>query len=350
VRVLHVIQEFAPGGAERVAVSVAKATAANGGQVGAVAAGGPLAEEFPGPISPLPLVEQRPWRLPAAARAVARARRSLRPDVVHAHNPGAGAATALATRRGRSTPAVVTVQGVPDEDYARTARILRLAGLPVVACGPGVADGLAEHGLHVVATIPNSVSPAPPPADRAALAAEWDLPPGPLLVAVGRLVPQKNHSLALRALAKVPGPTLVIVGEGPLRRDLEEEAAALGIADRVRLPGVRADARAIMAAADAVVLPSVWEGLPLAGLEALAAGTPLVTTSVRGIRESLVDGRTALLVPADDPDALAAALTRVLGDEALAAALRRAGLQEASLYTEDAMVEAYGRLYEEIAR
>jgi glycosyltransferase involved in cell wall biosynthesis len=71
---------------------------------------------------------------------------------------------------------------------------------------------------------------------------------------------------------------------------------------------------------------------------------------VRGTREALVDGRTALLVPADDPDALAAALTRVLGDEALAAALRRAGLQEASRYTEDAMVEAYGRLYEEIAR
>src|SRR5262249_10241403 len=175
-----------------------------------------------------------------------------RPDVVHAHNPGMAAVTALATRR----PAIVSVHGVPEEDWAATTRVLRLSRLGVVACGPGVEA--APEG-RVRAAIPDGHPPPPPPAPPPAQP-EW---PRPLLLSVGRLVEQKNHALAIRALAHVPDATLVIAGEGPLRGELEREAREAGVADRVVLAGLRPDARALMGAADAIVLPPRRQRLPL---------------------------------------------------------------------------------------
>ena len=237
----------------------------------------------------------------------------------------------------------MSVHGVPDEDYEHTARALGYSGLPVIACGPGIAEGLAQTGLTVHATVPNGVGPAPEPADRGALGVE-----GRLLVTVGRLTPAKNQGLAVQALAHVPGATLLIVGDGPERHALE--AAARQLDGRVVFTGTRRDARAITGAADVVVIPSESEGLPLAALEALAAGRPIVATAVRGLRDLLDDGRTALLVPPGDPEALAAAVRRVLDDPALARSLGEAGLQEASRYTENGMVAAYLSLYAEAAR
>jgi glycosyltransferase involved in cell wall biosynthesis len=117
------------------------------------------------------------------------------------------------------------------------------------------------------------------------------------------------------------------------------------VAERVVLAGLRPDARSIVRAADAAVLPSRWEGLPLAGIEALAGGTPLVATAVRGIREVFEDGRDAVLVPGDDPGALASALRRVLADKELRGRLRAAGLRKAAQYDEKAMVEQYVAVY-----
>jgi glycosyltransferase involved in cell wall biosynthesis len=350
-RVLHVIQELRTGGAERVVLSLARASADAGGPVAAAARGGELAADFPGPLFPLPLLERRIRRVPAAVVAVARAMRATRPEVVHAHNPAVALAVATATLRGRRPPALVTVQGVPDEDYPRTARLLRLAGLPVVACGPGVAAALEAEGCTVRATIPNSVAPAPEPLAREQLERELGLTNGAaLLVAIGRLVHQKNHELAITALANVPDAVLVVAGEGPLRPELERHARAGGVADRVILAGLRPDARAMVGAADVAVLPSRWEGLPLAGIEALAGGTPLVATRVRGVAEVFEDERDALLVPPDDPAALAAAVRRVLSDRELREQLRRGGLATAAHYTEEAMVQQYTDLYRSLVR
>jgi glycosyltransferase involved in cell wall biosynthesis len=218
-----------------------------------------------------------------------------------------------------------------------------------VACGPGVAAALEEHGLTPFATVPNAVGPAPPAVVRGKLEAEWGLPPtSRLVLAVGRLVEQKNHALAIHAIAQVPEATLVIAGDGPLRGELERVAAEAGVADRVVLAGVRRDARALMGAADAVVMPSRWEGLPLTALEALASGTPLVATNVRGLRELVVDGRDALLVP-EDPNALAEAIRRLLTDRELAARLAEAGRHVEGAGSDRALVESFLRLYERLA-
>jgi glycosyltransferase involved in cell wall biosynthesis len=351
MRILHVIQELETGGAERVLVALVRGSRAAGHDVAVAAAPGAFAADIGVDLFPVPLVRRRLSHLPLAARAVKLALRSFGPNLVHAHNPAMAAVTSLASTRGRRPPGLVTVQGVPDEDYRRSARVLRLAGLPVVACGPGVAAALEEYALRVRATIVNSVPPAARPADRSALAAEWSLGNGQrLVVAVGRLAPQKNHALAIRALAHVPGATLAIVGAGPLREQLERTAEDAGVRDRVVLAGVRADARALMGAADAVVLPSRWEGLPLVGLEALAAGTPLVATAVRGIRELVVDGESALLVPPDDELALARALARALDDRELSDRLRQNGFAIAAAHSEASMVAEYHRLYASLLR
>jgi glycosyltransferase involved in cell wall biosynthesis len=348
MRILHAIQELRTGGAERVVVALARGAVAAGHEVAVASAPGSLVAEVDGPHFTLPLVERRPWRLPAAILAVRRAVRAFGSDLVHCHNPGVAAAAGPATLRGRRPRGLVSVHGVPDEDYGRAALVLRLAGLPVVACGPGVELGLEAAGLRPLMTILNGVSPAPPPADRAALAAEWGITPDqPLVLAVGRLVPVKNHQLAVRALAQVPDATLAIVGEGPLLDDLRRAAAEASVADRVVFTGLRPDARELIGAADAVVLPSRAEGLPLVALEAFAAGTPLVATAVRGVRELVADD-AALLVPPDDPDTLAAGLRLVLADRSLADRLSAAGQKVAAEHSEDAMIAAYFDLYERL--
>ena len=349
MRVLHVIQELRTGGAERVVASLVRGSTERGHEVAVAAAPGAVADELGLRPFPLPMLDRRPWRVPGGAWRVHRAIRAFRPDLVHAQNPAMALLVALATGRGRRPRALVSVHGVPETDYAPTARLLRVAGLPVFACGPGVETGLADAGFRCAGTILNAVPPPPPPRDRAGLERELGIPAGArLVVAVGRLAPVKNHALAIRAIADVPEATLAIVGEGPLHAQLAAQAASLGLAERVVLTGLRVDAREIMGAADAVVVPSVGEGLPLVALEALAARTPVVATSVRGIRELLTDDHDSLLVPADDPDALAAALRRILDDHALASRLVQAGAELVAPYTEARMVESYLDLYERL--
>jgi glycosyltransferase involved in cell wall biosynthesis len=333
VRILHVIQELGTGGAERILISAYRGAREAGHEVFVVAAPGPLAAELDGDLVELPFVRRRPWRLPAAALAIRRAVRSARPDVIHAYNPTMALAVGLATRR----PGLVNLQGVAEEDWPATVRLVRLSRLAPVACGPGVAAALEEHGLPPFATVPNAVGPAPPPGER--LAAEK------LVVAVGRLVEQKNHELAIRAITQVPGATLAIVGDGPLRPELERLAAELGA--QVIFTGVRRDARALMGASDVVVMPSRWEGLPLTALEALASGTPLVATNVRGLRELVTDGENALLVP-EEPDALAAAIRRVLEDRELAAHLSAAGRRVEGAGSDEALVSGFLAVYERL--
>ena len=340
MRILHVIQELGTGGAERILILAYRGAREAGHEVFVAAAPGPLVSELEGEPFPLPLVRRRPWRLPVAALALRRAVRASRPDVIHAYNPTMALAAGLVSGRGRRPPGLVNLQGVAEDDWPATVRLVRLSGLAPVACGPGVAAALEEQGLRPVATVPNAVGPAPPPGER--LVPESTK----LAIAVGRLVDQKNHELAIRAITQVPGATLAIVGDGPLRGELERLAKELDAP--VLFTGVRRDARALMGAADVVVMPSRWEGLPLTALEALASGTPLVATNVRGLRELLADGEDALLVP-EEPEALATALRRVLDDPELAARLSDAGRHVEGAGSDEALVAGFLALYERLA-
>jgi glycosyltransferase involved in cell wall biosynthesis len=342
VRILHVIQVFDVGGAELLLVSLSRGAREAGHDVGVAAAPGPLADMLGVDPYPLPVLERRKRMVPKGALQLRRAIADFRPDLVHAHNPGMAAITTMATMRGHRPRALVTVHGVPDADYPAAARVLRLGGLPVVACGDAVASALAEERVNVAATIPNAVPPAPRPAARRAIADELGIPDSaPLVITVGRLAPVKNQTLAIRALADVPSARLLVVGDGPLRDELEQAAADAGITDRVTFAGMRSDARALMGAADVAVISSEGEGLPLVVLEALAGGTPLVATAGRGLRELLTDGETARLVPPGNEQALAQAIRDVIDDPELRRRLVAGGRALAAEHDEAEMVASY---------
>jgi glycosyltransferase involved in cell wall biosynthesis len=197
--------------------------------------------------------------------------------------------------------------------------------------------------------IPNGI-PDPPPPTGADVRAGLGLAPGqPLLVAFGRLDPQKGFDVLVEAASRVPGAAVVIAGEGGERAALEALVSRLGLQDRVRLPGFRGDVPDLVAAADAAVFPSRFEGSPLSVIECMAAGAAIVATPVGGVPELLEDGRQALFVPADDAGALAEALTRLIGDPALRAELgARARERQQAEFGLDAMLDRVSALYDEL--
>jgi glycosyltransferase involved in cell wall biosynthesis len=143
----------------------------------------------------------------------------------------------------------------------------------------------------------------------------------PVLLVVGRLEAQKGHRVLLGALPAVrqefPRVRLVCLGTGGLQRALEAEAQALGVEDAVRFVGFQSNVADWLSLADLSVLPSFYEGLPLAAVESLAAGRPVVATVVDGTPEVVVDGKTGFTVPPGDPRSLAEALCRILRDPGL---------------------------------
>ena len=164
------------------------------------------------------------------------------------------------------------------------------------------------------------------PVDRAAAKTGLGID-GPLIVSVGALIARKGHDIVIAALADLPGATLLIAGEGPERRRLEAQIAALGLGDRVRLLGsvAHGDLPPLLAAADVMALASSSEGLANAWVEALACGTPIVITDAGGARE-LVTNAAAGRIIAREPAAFAAAIREILAAPRPADAVRAAAL------------------------
>ena len=154
-----------------------------------------------------------------------------------------------------------------------------------------------------------------------------------LLVAVGRLSPEKGIDVLIDALSRLRAPRvrLALVGDGPERERLRARAERAGLAERVAFVGHIATPGDFLQAADVVVLPSRSEGIPNVALEAMALGRPLVATAVGGTPEIVVDGVSGILVRADDSQRLAAALDRVLADSGLAARLADGAREHAVL-------------------
>ena len=329
---------------------------------------------------------------PGDTTSILRLRKLLtaRADVAHAHGLRAGALSLLAlalVRRGRRPRTAVTVHNAPPAGGGAPALVYRLlerlvarrADL-VLCVSPDLEDRMRAAGARRVERAVIAAPEAPPaqpgtplaasspvrPADAAAgqptaSAGTSAGPPGtvirplavpegrPVVFGAGRLAPQKGFAVLLEAAvswrALDPVPLVVIAGDGPLGGELMARAAALGV-DAV-FAGHRDDVAALLAIAAVFVLPSQWEGQPLALQEALRAGTPVVASRAGGIPE--LAGDAALLVPPGDAPALAAAVSSVLTDPVLAAALRVAAASRAAVLPSpadavDAALAAYQAL------
>jgi len=199
-----------------------------------------------------------------------------------------------------------------------------------------------------VSVLPNPAPEIPPLPSRDELRAELSLE-GAVLAFAGRLGPQKSLGVALEAVAAVPEVTLAVAGDGPDRLALERRAHELGLDGRARFLGSvsRESVLRLFRAADASVLSSSWENFPHTVVEALAVGCPVIATAVGGVPEVVRDGENGLLVPPDDPEALAAAIRRFFGDHELRRRLAAAAPGSVVTYTEEAV---FGWIEEELAR
>jgi len=167
---------------------------------------------------------------------------------------------------------------------------------------------------------------------------------------VGALVAHKGQERLLEAFTSLaggrPGLHLALVGDGPLRAELEGKAALLGIAQRVHLAGFREDIPAVMSALDIMALPSIsGEGSPAVVKEAMACRVPVVATELDGVREIVDEGVDALLVPPGDAARLAQALDALLADAALRERLSARALEKVRHYSVETMVERTEEVY-----
>ena len=234
---------------------------------------------------------------------------------------------ARAARRA-GVPAVVQTQHLPWRIGSRKPRARLFHALEpvdhVIMVSEAQRRTYERIGLHPrrITTVLNGVRPRGPGLGRARARAELGLPPlAPVVLTVGRLTVMKGQRYLMAAVpglaARFPGLQVVIIGDGHLREALERQAADLGVTGNVRLAGHRPDARLLLDAADVFVLPSVNEAMPLALLEAMDAGLPVVATRVFGSAEIVDDGEVGLLVRPGDSDALESALARLLADPEL---------------------------------
>ena len=248
-------------------------------------------------------------------------------DVVHTHMPLPAVAARLALPGRR--PAFVHTEHNMWDRYRRPTRWANAAtyrrNARVIAVSDGVAGSIRSSvPVEVVVHGTDPSLAVTGEAARAAARAELGLAPDARVVgSVGNFTAKKDQATLLRAVAEVPpadlggggDAVLVLVGLGPLEGELRALARDLGIAERVVFAGSRDDVFALLPALDVFALSSRFEGLPIALLEAMASGVAPVATRVGGIPEVITDGRDGVLVDPGDPTGLAAALTRVLGDD-----------------------------------
>jgi glycosyltransferase involved in cell wall biosynthesis len=289
--------------------------------------------------------------------------------LVHTHTTKPGIVGTLAARRAGIPAVMHTVHLFPFHE--ETGRLTTTAYVAAERLATRWCDRIVtvseyqrEWALRVgigkpgqIIAIPNGV-----PTDRARptrlpaeVRTELGVGKAFMILSTGRLAEQKGLEYLIRSAAllreDLPTARYVLAGEGPLRLRLSKLVSDLGLQDTVSFVGHRSDVGDLLAAADLVVLPSLWEGLSISLLEAMAAGKPVITTTIGSNREVTNEGETAVLVPPKDPESLAAAIRLLARDPGRLAELGRKG-QEAQLerYTLQRMLDAYVAEYDRLLR
>jgi glycosyltransferase involved in cell wall biosynthesis len=249
--------------------------------------------------------------------------RSERPAIVNTHLWTADLWARLAAVIARVPRIVVTEQNVDlwkGSVHRAIDRVLFLATDLVICVSDEVRAFYRELGVPEsrMRVLPNAIDLAPFAAAGPREPRPGE-PDGFVFLCVGRLHPQKGHAVLLDAVRLLCDSgerrfRLLLAGEGPLRQDLAARAEALGVAEHVHFLGFRSDVPDLLQKCDVMILPSLYEGLPLAVLEAMAAARPVIATQVGGNAGVLEHGVHGLLVPPQDASALAAAMGRLLGD------------------------------------
>ncbi len=308
------------------------------------------------PVPPMPEGWLGAARLPKFAWQL----RNKRPAVFHAHLTWPrGCKFGLAAAIMAGIPAIIATEQLFVETSLNSSirlqqRLLARGVDRYIAVSREVASRLHET-FHIppgkLKVIPNGIPvtafnrPANP-ALRATLTPSLERP---IILTLARLDKQKGLSYLLEAAAQVPGALFVLVGDGPERESLETQSRQLGTTERVIFLGYRQDVADLLSICDVMVLPSLFEGLPLSVLEAMAANKPVIATNIGGTNEAVIDNETGLLVPPADSAALAAAIHKLLENPQLSQKLAAAGKKQVQRkFSVEAMVRGVTQTYEEI--
>jgi glycosyltransferase involved in cell wall biosynthesis len=369
LRVLHVIDSAGLYGAEAMLLDLCSELRALD-QVPIIASVGHPRE----PEKPLERaararrLEVRPVRIgrgpnPLGAIELVRHARIEKADVIHTHGYKGNILLGFLPRRVRRVPIIATVHGYTDVGaFDRLALYRLLDGLALahvdravlVHRGMVATGGLARLRDGRWSVIENGIRLASPDVDVPADITEICAGRFPVIGAIGRLSAEKGFESLLRAARDVllqhDRAILLIFGEGPERAALERLSSQLGIADRVAMPGYRAEARNCFRLFDVFVLPSLTEGLPITLLEAMQAGVPIVASAVGGVPDALANGDAGMLIRAGDTAGLERAIRQCVDDPAWAARLRVRAHSNSTRFTSHSMARQYLDLYREVTR
>ncbi|HEX8228372.1 MAG TPA: glycosyltransferase [Chloroflexia bacterium] len=340
VRVLQIIDVLGPGGAEMLLLTLASSIDASRFDLHVCG----LRPDYPSDLAPeiralgVPVVamnQRNAYDVPTLLSLV-RYIRKHKIDIIHTHLLASdimGRVAGFITR----TPVVSTVHNSrQDFDHEPARRrwmerwSARLWCSRLIVVSPALREEIAGwYGLPAsrFVAIPNGVDTTRfrpmPELDSTALKRDLLGDPAvsgeaPLVLNVARLMPQKGLNYLVEAarlvIDKRPEVRFAVVGQGDLKDELDAQVADLGLTGKFVLAGVRSDVPELMAASDVFVLSSLWEGLPISLLEAMSSACPVVSTEVGGVGGVVQDGRTGLLVPPEDPQALAHAILSCLDD------------------------------------
>ena len=246
-------------------------------------------------------------------------------------------------------PALRLIRSALPYVYRRVARVIAISAGVAAEVVEAVGRDVAPTVIYNAGWDEHVTTGAQAPIDEPVPAAGRQL-----VLACGRLSEQKGYRFLLRAMRDVVKDVdaeLWILGDGPLRHELEEEATRLELTERVRFLGFRDNPYRFMAAADVFVLSSLWEGFANVIVEAMACGAPVVATDCpHGPAEIIVDGESGLLVPSGDADAIGRAIRRVLTDAGLRSSLATNGRRRARDFGAIASARAHERVFEEVAK
>ena len=288
-----------------------------------------------------------------------------RPALLHVHHVWPASDRYLPSlAEAAGVPHLVLTEHIVGQPHSAGQKLLKRRELAradavTAVCGAVAESLVRDYGVprERIRVVPNGAdAPAEGAEHEAARRVRLELGASalrPLWVCAARLEEQKGHAVLMEALAEVKRRGLdfvvALAGEGSLRAALERKVAELGLTDCVRFLGMVEEIGPLLTAADAVVMPSLWEGLPLTLLEALARGRPVVASATGGIPEVIEDRVSGRLVPPGDVAALAEALEWLHRRADLAAALGREGAARVrESFTWERVVQSFEEVYDEV--
>lgn len=371
LRVVQLVNSTEYGGVEEHVRELGSGLVRAGDQVRIVCPPAPAADRFAASAGSQGLDVQRlelaggssPRALVGSISSLRRMLRAWRPDVLHVHLTGytGGRVAVLAARSAQVGAILCTAHLAPSKPVPARVRAAR----QLLNVGVHRFLAVSEHSLNLQvrylaqprsrsAVAYNGVDPGrfPETVDRGSARRSLGLPAGsPVIGTIARLSPQKSIETLIESLptifARRPNVHVLVVGDGPQRDRLSKLAEKLGVADRLHLAGFRTDIPQCLAAMDVFVLPSLFEGLPISILEAMASGLPVVATSVDGVPEAVVDGVTGLLIRPGHPRRLAESVLELLEDPARASAMGAAGRERVrDRFTIDRFISSVRGQYE----